>query len=207
MAPATPSSSPSGTRSTRRTGTNRDPHRGDTKRRIVDAAERLVVRDGVGHLTLEAAAAEADLSKGGVLYHFGTRDALVTAMVTRIIEEFEEDVDSHLPDPDTDAASRPGAYSRAYLRASLEPSSPGEERLGAALLAAAAAEPALLLPLQEAAAVWQARISDDGLDPATATLVRLACDGLWLCGLFGLAVPDRKLVRSVGERLEALVTP
>ena len=70
-----------------------------TKRRILDASERVVLRDGVGHLTLEAAATEAGLSKGGVLYHFPTRDSLVAAMVTRIIEQFDGDIASYLPEP------------------------------------------------------------------------------------------------------------
>ena len=83
-------------------------------------------------------------------------------------------------------------------------STAGEERLGAALLAAAAAEPELLVPLQEAADGWQARLVDDGLDPTTATVVRLACDGLWLCGLFGLAAPTATCAPSVGAALEQM---
>jgi AcrR family transcriptional regulator len=46
----------------------------ETKRRIVEAAEEVVRRDGVGRRTLEATATEASLSKGGVLHHFGSRD-------------------------------------------------------------------------------------------------------------------------------------
>jgi len=175
-----------------------------TKRRILDASERVVLRDGVGHLTLEAAATEAGLSKGGVLYHFPTRDSLVAAMVTRIIEQFDGDIASYLPEPGTPEAGLPGAYARAYVRATLEPVTPGEERLGAALLAAAAAEPELVVPLQVAAARWQAALVDDGLDPAHATLIRMACDGLWLCGLFGLASPEGDLLASVGATLEQM---
>jgi AcrR family transcriptional regulator len=175
-----------------------------TKRRILDASERVVLRDGVGHLTLDAAAGEAGLSKGGVLYHFPTRDALVSAMVARIIEQFDDDIASYLPEPGSDEADRPGAYARAYVRATLEPVTPGEERLGAALLAAAASEPELVVPLQQAAARWQARLVDDGIDPARATLIRLACDGLWLCGLFGLATPDGALLATVSADLEQM---
>ncbi len=175
-----------------------------TKRRILDASERVVLRDGVGHLTLEAAAAEAGLSKGGVLYHFPGRDALVAAMVTRIIEQFDDDIRSYLPEEGSPGAGLPGAYARAYVRATLEPVTPGEERLGAALLAAAAAEPGLVVPLQEAATRWQSHLVDDGLDPTVATTVRLACDGLWLCGLFGLAVPGPELAASVGAALEQM---
>ena len=176
--------------------------RGDTKSRILDAAEEIVLRDGVARLTLDAAAAEAGLSKGGVLYHFPTRDTLVAGMVDKIIEEFERDIDSQLTD-----AGEPGSYTRAYVRATMAPNAPRpdrEDRLGAALIAAAAARPALLTPLQEAADRWQARIEDDGLEPTVATLVRLACDGLWLCDLFGLARPSAVLRGTLGAELERL---
>ena len=196
MATSTPASERARTGSTGTPATHRDS--GATKQRILDAAERVVTRDGVGHLTLEAAASEAGLSKGGVLYHYPTRDNLVSAMVTRIIEQFEADITSHLPEPGTTEASLPGAFARAYVRSTLEPATPGQERLGAALLAAAAAEPELLVPLQEAAAGWQARMVDDGLDPALATVIRMACDGLWLCDLFGLASPQGDLRSEVG---------
>ena len=178
----------------------------DTKARILVAAEDVVVRDGVARLTLEAAAAEAGLSKGGVLYHFPTRDALVAAMVDKIIEEFDRDIDSHLG---PDAEEVPGSFTRAYIRATMAPASASdrpdrEDRLGAALIAAAAAQPALLVPLQEAADRWQARLEEDGRDPTVATLVRLACDGLWLCDLFGLAPPSAVLRRGVGDRLQQM---
>jgi AcrR family transcriptional regulator len=173
-----------------------------TKERIVSAAEEVVLRHGVSRLTLEAAALEAGLSKGGVLYHFPTRDALVAAMVATIIEEFDRDIEARLRE---DRA--PGAYTRAYVRATLEPASAGperEDRLGAAVIAAAAAQPALLEPLQAAAERWQDRLVADGLDPATATLLRLASDGLWLCDLFGLAPPSASLRDQVADLLESM---
>ena len=173
-----------------------------TKGRIIDAAEEVVLRDGVARLTLEAAAAEAGLSKGGVLYHFPTRDALVAGMVDKIIEEFDEDIERFL---DNDRGA--GAFTRSYIRATMTPSSPRpdrEDRLGAALIAAAAAEPALLVPLQRAADRWQQRLEDDGLDPTLAKVLRLACDGLWMCDLFGLAPPSATRRGQVADELERL---
>ena len=183
---------------------NRDS--GATKRRILDAAEQIVLRDGVGHLTLEASATEAGLSKGGVLYHYPSRDALVAAMVARIIQEFEDDIAAYLPAAGSPEADLPGAYVRAYVRATLAPVAPGQERLGAALLAAAAAEPELLIPLQRAADGWQEHLVTDGLDPALATVIRLACDGLWLCDLFGLASPQGMLRSEVESAFERMAT-
>ncbi|MGA2837037.1 MAG: TetR family transcriptional regulator [Acidimicrobiales bacterium] len=181
-----------------------DRHGRTTKQRILTAAEQVVLRDGVGHLTLDAAAAEAGLSKGGILYHYPTRDSLVAAMVDRIIDQFEHDIDRHLPEAGSPEAGLPGAYARAYVRATVEPAAAGEERLGAALLAAAAAEPALLVPLQRAAEGWQARMVEDGLDPALATVIRMACDGLWMCDLFGLASPKGALRASVGAAFDEM---
>jgi AcrR family transcriptional regulator len=170
-----------------------------TKSRIIEAAEDVVLRDGVAHLTLDAAAAQAGLSKGGVLYHFPTRDSLVAGMVDKIIEEFDRDVDELLMHDDG-----AGRFTRAYIRATLAPSSPRpdrEDRVGAALIAAAAAEPALLVPLQEAAERWQQHMELDGIDPVMATAIRLACDGLWMCDLFGMAPPSSTRRTALGELL------
>ncbi len=131
-----------------------------------------------------------------MLYHFPTRDALVAGMVDKIIDDFETDIARHLPLAGSPESGTPGSFARAYVRATVEPADPDApgacrlDRLGAALIAAAAAEPELLVPLQEAAGRWQARMVDDGLDPVLATVLRLACDGLWMCDLFGLAPPS-----------------
>jgi AcrR family transcriptional regulator len=188
--------------STSRTGTGATGKGSETKGRILDAAEEVVLRDGVTRLTLEAAASEAGLSKGGVLYHFPTRDALVAGMVGKIIEEFDADIEQEMG-----AGDGPGRFTRAYIRATMAPSAgrpDRQDRLGAALIAAAAAEPVLLEPLQVAADRWQARLEDDGLHPTTATVLRLACDGLWLSDLFGLAPPSAGLRAAVGVELERL---
>lgn len=176
--------------------------RGATQARILDAAEEVVLRDGVARLTLDAAAAEAGLSKGGVLYHFPTRDALVAGMVAKIIEEFDRDIERRLEED-----GGPGCFTRAYIGATMEPSAARpdrEDRLGAAVIAAVAAQPDLLVPLQDAAARWQARLEEDGLDPTLATVLRLACDGLWMCDLFGLAPPNGDRRSSVGGALDRL---
>ena len=67
----------------------------DTRDRIVRAAEDVVIQEGVARLTLEAAAAEAGVSKGGVLYHFPTRAALVAAMVERFVVSFDADLERY----------------------------------------------------------------------------------------------------------------
>ncbi len=157
-----------------------------TRARILAAAEDLVIREGVSRLTLDSAAQEAGVSKGGILYHFPRRAALVSAMVERFVVSFEADLVARR------AYSRePGAFTRAYLEATLdpgeEPSDPREIRLGGALLAGVTADVEVLKPMRQRFEAWQLSIESDGLPPEVATVVRLAADGLWLADLFELA--------------------
>jgi AcrR family transcriptional regulator len=50
---------------------------------ILDAANAVLRERGAGALTIDAVAAAAGLSKGGVLHHFASKDALVAALVAR----------------------------------------------------------------------------------------------------------------------------
>jgi AcrR family transcriptional regulator len=186
----------------------------DTRDRILDAAENIVIRDGVARLTIEAAAAEAGLSKGGVLYHFRTRDALVLAMVERLVAAFDADLEEECAaeqrstDTSAVAGEAPGRYVRAYIRATVRPPRTSDdvrrERAGAAVLAAMASEPALLEPLRASFDRWQARLVDDGVDPVRATVARLAADGLWFSELFGFAAVSEPLRAQVAQLLEEL---
>jgi AcrR family transcriptional regulator len=179
-----------------------------TRDRILDAAESIVIRDGVARLTLDAAATEAQLSKGGVLYHFGTRDSLVSAMVERLTAAFDRDLDVAAAADQAAGEPTPGRYVRSYVRATVRPSETPEEvrreRAGAAVLAAMAAEPQLLEPLRQSFQRWHDRLVADEVDPVRATVARLAADGLWLVELFGFAPLDEPLRSQVAAYLTEL---
>jgi AcrR family transcriptional regulator len=176
--------------------------RTSTRERILDAAEDVVLTDGVAALTLDKAAARAGMSKGGVLYHFRSRAALVSAMVQRLADRFDAGLTAHRRD------DGPGSLARAYVRECFAPPQ-GEdeqrvEQLGAAVLAAMACEPDLLQPLRQAFAGWQRDIEAEAVDPVKATVARLAADGLWLCELFGLAGLSPELREQVRGELEEM---
>lgn len=172
-----------------------------TKLRLLEAANRIVQRDGAAQLTLDAVAAEAGVSKGGVLYHFPGKDALIRAMLDLLLYGFDDEL-VEAPDeiPQHDG---PGQWLRGYIKASVHVDA-DERDLKAALLAAAAANPDLLEPMRERYRIWQARAEDDGIDPALATLLRLAADGLWIADLLDLAPPTDELRARVVNRMLAL---
>lgn len=70
---------------------------------VLDAAERVIQRDGAVNLTISAVAEEAGVSKATVLYDFKTKHALIGALVAR---QMETD-DRRLQDCIEAAASEP----------------------------------------------------------------------------------------------------
>ncbi|MCK7614823.1 TetR/AcrR family transcriptional regulator [Roseibium sediminicola] len=64
----------------------------DSKSEILRAALELIRRSGAPSLTIDAVAEEAGFSKGGVLYNFPTKDALITGMVEFLAGQFEAEV-------------------------------------------------------------------------------------------------------------------
>ncbi len=171
--------------------------------RLLNAAERVVARDGVSNMTLEAVAREAGVSKGGLLYHFRSKPTLINAVVERMGSRCQADQVRAMAGDE----GKPGAFTRAYLAARSEPPKPEEEPVVTAILAAAGTDPQYLEPIRKRVLEWQARLESDGIDPATATIVRLAIDGLSLCRLMRLPVPQGELCDTVMKKLVAMTEP
>ena len=87
----------------------------DARTRILDAAETLVRARGVTGLTLDAAAQSAGVSKGGLLYHFGSKEALLDALLKRLAAFIEEDFQTGV----AEQPPGPGRVARAMLTWSL----------------------------------------------------------------------------------------
>jgi AcrR family transcriptional regulator len=171
-----------------------------TREAILRAASRVVVEEGVSGMTLETVAREAGVSKGGLLYHFPSKEALIAGMIGRLIEGFEDALGRELG---TKKGGGGGRWSRAYARVSF-----AEDRwylqVSAGLLAAVAQDPALLEPLRKGYEDAQRWAERDGIDPAVATLVRLAADGLFFAEMLGFAPPEGVLRARVLEALLSL---
>lgn len=157
----------------------------NARERLLDAAEELVARDGVGMLTLERVAAEALVSKGGLLYHFPSKEALIEGMVERQLREindaFEMALRTEAPDP--------GRATRAMVRASFGPATRPKERerrTAVALLAAVVTRPGLLDPVREAYRRWTKQLIEDGLPAGRSVAVLAALDGMYFWNLLGI---------------------
>lgn len=159
-----------------------------------------MLRDGVVHLTIDAVAAESGMSKGGVLYHFPSKDDLILGMISRHIERYENSLQrQEVGDPRTQ-----GRKLRSMLRASF-PETPDNERshmdrVAASLLAAVVNNPKLLEPVREQVERFRAVVTEDSRDPMLAMILAAAADGIWMADLFGFGL-DRKTKKSTVDRM------
>ncbi len=178
----------------------------DTRERILDAAESVVAERGVAALSLEATAAAAGVSKGGLLHHFRSKEALLTALVERMVAEMRAGYDAFV----SAEAEGPGRHARACIAWALRPSPQQRSRdlrLAAALLSAHAHDPGLIEPVRREHARIRAAIANDGLPPGQAHAVLAAADGIFLAKVFGLWSPDETLAREIEAALACLARP
>jgi len=159
--------------------------RGDTRAKLLDAAGAVIRRDGPQALTLDAVAAQAGVSKGGLLYHFKSKRELLDGLVDRWMDDFQRDIDAES-----------GNFARRYVAAN-----DGAHAEEVGMLAALVADPQVLAAVRDRHETWQDRVASEGGDPVDATVARLAADGLWLADLLGTAPPRGELRQRVLARL------
>lgn len=173
-----------------------------TRETLLGAATQVILEKGVEALTLDAVARQAGVSKGGLLYHFPNKNALVVGLGEQLIQEFEAALQAEF-DRD-DAPGTPGQWVRAYIRSTLRMS--GQTLALVARLTSLIVEmPPELLKVAEAYEQrCRQRLDADGLDPTQAAIVQLAIDGLWFSEVFQLSALDETRQAQVVERLLAM---
>lgn len=180
--------------------TNTTADRRSSRERILDAAAELVSEVGSGRLTLEAVAERAGLSKGGLLYNFPNKDALLQGMVERLIEEVAAEK----------KALRCRMECERNLEANLSVAAALKARcgrmkgIGTGLLAASAENPRLLEPIRQVITEEWSRLKASSDDPDSAMVAWLAVQGLSsleMHDLSPLAPEDRDMVTAALFRL------
>ena len=168
--------------------------------RVLDAYESLLLEQGPSGATLDAVASAADVSKGGLLYHFGSKDALVNGLLERLRERSATDAALMRADPDgavayylrtsVPGAASPAGLTRTYLAV-----------LRIADASGTAAREALAIVDADSLAALREEITD----PVLAWLVQLVGDGLYLRTLTGAPLTGGVGVEELRARLRSLL--
>jgi AcrR family transcriptional regulator len=165
---------------------------------ILDAAERVIAEIGAGHLTLDAVAREAGISKGGLLYHFPNKDELLTALMARYVARCMEAAPAH-----GDGQSG-GDLIKSLTRFRITSHS-ANKRIAHGMIAALAENPAMVRPLRAYYDELWARLKSETLKPERALLPWLAIEGLLFHELFNTSpLSDTERAKLIEEILGLL---
>lgn len=165
---------------------------------IIDAAETVVLEAGASHMTLDAVAAKAGVSKGGLLHHFPTKVALLVAMVKRQVQVHQEARKRILDD----LPEGPARELKSFILAVLYRERGRGDSLGASLSAAVAHDPRLNEPVRKVVSEFYAQIASSGMAFERAAIIALAADGLWLQEMLSISTfTEEQRVKIIEELL------
>lgn len=166
----------------------------ETKELIFEACSHILRQDGLSSLTLDAVAEQAKISKGGLLYHFPNKLALIEALFEYHNGIFE----ARLKELTAVEGNSPGAWLRAYALASVEQiTDPNNASLYASLFAAEERYASAHQLMRQKYIGWQEKVDQSGLDPVWATFLRLTVDGLWFSLKNQYAPPDTERIEEI----------
>ncbi len=174
------------------------PKRGNSREDILQAAEWVVCQQGAGHLTLDAVAERAGVSKGGLLYHFPSKEALLKAMLSSLLARFDADREAARSSPD--CAGGKASDLKAFVNAGFQ-EAPDRQQVCAALVAAGANDPRLLAPVREWHASHFKEFAAGKQHPTRVLLLMLAVDGLWFNELLNISAFGPEMKDALREEL------
>ncbi|WP_235679093.1 TetR/AcrR family transcriptional regulator [Aquibium microcysteis] len=149
---------------------------------------------GPGHLSLDAVAQRAGVSKGGLLYNFPSKAKLLQGLVEKHLSEMEAALD--------EASSRGEPLLPSYLRV-MERSSAEERPPAAWLFSAIAEDPGFLEPINRFRGNLLKRLRAEGGDLGDILLVFMAMEGLQCLKLFDTELLTAEERAILFERVHA----
>ena len=140
-------------------------------RTILDTAGRLFYERGIAAVGVDAIAAEAGVSKGGLLYHFGSKKALVDGLCDWLDELVAADVEL--------MAAAPEGAVEYYVRTSNYDDSQLDRAIVAVMRLSQAANDRAERAIRTMQDRFLATVQEQVPDEATARAVLLLGDGLY----------------------------
>ena len=163
------------------------------RRALLDQAARITLEQGLSKVTFQAVADAVGVTKGGVMHHFSTKNALVLEVFNDAMAKFEAEVNAAMADDPV----KYGSFTRAYIDATISLGEQGQEEYDnqATLYV-------LMLGDSELRELW-AKWANEQLKKHAATdntetlcMVRLVADGIWLSDFSGIDIVDKEALRD-----------
>ncbi|WP_420541812.1 TetR family transcriptional regulator [Pectobacterium polonicum] len=169
---------------------------------ILDAAEKVLLRDGVHRFTLDAVATEAGISKGGLVYSFPSKDRLIMTMLLRELARFEQEAQQQT----ARYASQPYADVLGHITAIAQEEEETTSR-AVGLLTALVHSPSMLAPVREFYRIRLDRLRDATPAMRRIRLAFLATEGVFLLQGLGFVTLDHAERQTMLDDATSLFQP
>lgn len=166
------------------------------REKVLDAFEAILIDEGARAATMDATARAAGVSKGGLLYHFGSKEALEAGIIERLERLVDTDVEVMASSPEGPVAN--------FLRTSVMQNDPIDRAILATSRLAQGGSSAAGEALRGIREKWAATLRPHAKDEASLDLVMLVSDGLY----FNNALDGGSIPGPVprGAALDALIS-
>lgn len=152
------------------------PRKPVAREAVLDAFESLLIEVGERAATLDAVARRAGVSKGGLLYHFPTKEAMITVLLERL--------DRHLAADVAAMAAAPEGAAAYFIKSSVWADTPMDRVFVAATRLAEVAHEETQRRFAAGQASWLELLAAD-VGPAMAKAVLYMGDGLYFNAMLG----------------------
>lgn len=170
----------------------------NSREAILDAAQKVAVEKGAAKVSLDSVAKEAGLTKGGVLYNFPSKEALISGMLERLVSTYTPRVAEH--SAMLEGQPNPTLQSHFHVTRELEEL---DHNIPMAILAAAAQNLELLKPLRDQIVTRYTKICSEAAFADEAALLWAAGEGLMLLDMLGLLPFNGEKKNQLLELLES----
>ena len=177
----------------------------ETTARILDAVMQLILQGGLPAVTLSAVCRKAGLSKGGLMHHFPTKEALVDAFLQQSVRDYLDLVQQTAEQHAAGAGKRAKAILELFLGEAKD-CEPGMDGECAAVMVALIQGSGGKSLVDEVYQTLFHLIRDDGLSRDLADLIVVTIDGVWLQSMITadeMIAPRTKRIRN---KLNQLIT-
>ena len=138
---------------------------------VLDAFEGILIDEGERSATMDATARAAGVSKGGLLYHFGSKDALESGVIDRLDALVTADIEAM-----TSASEGAIAY---FLRTSIMANDPLDRAILATSRLAQGGNTSASAALRRIRERWGDALRPHTKNAAALDLIMLVSDGLY----------------------------
>ncbi len=167
------------------------------KNQILVAAMELVSAHGIQALTIDGLGKATGATKGGIQYHFASKDQLVDDLLTWILEQFTLEVENV-----AQKQKEPHRWLRAYVRCLTRDTAPEDRVVLAILSDLPVGSPRMGIYKDWLQSIRQ-RCIEHGVDKDLSLIIQLAAESLWMDRIYG-TMTNRQASRIAKKLFEMI---